>query len=375
MSVKVSIINCGQYDETLVRQAVTRAVDSLGGWSAFVQPGDLVLLKPNMIGPRSPEQAATTHPVVVKAIVQILQELGCTVWIGDSAGGAIGGLAPTAQAFTACGYTQVAAETGALLKNFDAAGTFPVTSKVITFRKGYHLAAPPFEADVVINLPKLKTHSAALYTGALKNLFGLVPGLFKAEFHRQAPTNEEFAKVIADINLNTPVQLTIMDAIVGMEGAGPTAGTPREVGLVLASTDRVALDVIAARLIGLDPQAVPIINIAGQQGLGELAAEKITIVGDYQEQPRLDGYRLPPGRNYNPRLAKFFLNVVVRMLKRRPEVDQASCRRCNICVENCPVQAIDPETRKIDYGTCIECLCCHELCPHSSVALVRRWYR
>lgn len=372
MRAKVGIVNATSYDLGEINGALERLIGAIGGWESYCKPGMTVLLKPNMIGPRTPDKAATTHPALVQAVASALKELGCTVWIGDSAGGAIGGLAPTAQALKVCGYEQAAEAAGAQIKNFDASGAHAVESQVITFRKGYHLAAPPFEADVIVNLPKLKTHSAAIYTGALKNLFGLVPGLFKAEFHRQAPTNEEFARVIADINLNTPVTLNIMDAVVGMEGAGPTAGSPREVGLLLAATDRVALDAAASRMIGLDPKVVPIIAEAYRQGLGEIEASNIEILGDYTTLPRIHGYKLPPGKKHNPKMAKFFLNAVVNAFKTRPEVNAETCRKCDICVDNCPVGAIDRATKKIDYQACIECLCCHELCPHSAVELVRQ---
>ncbi|NLY55028.1 MAG: DUF362 domain-containing protein [Firmicutes bacterium] len=373
MPAVVGIVNCRNYELAEVEQAVERLITSLGGWQAFVRPGQTVLLKPNMIGPRPPEQAATTHPAVVQVIATKLREIGCTVWIGDSAGGAIGGIAPTAQALKVCGFEAAAQAAGAEIKSFDASGVVEVTSKFFDFKPKYHLAAPVFQADVVINLPKLKTHSAAIYTGALKNLFGLVPGLGKAEFHRQAPTNELFAEVIADINRNTPITLTIMDAVVGMEGAGPTAGDPREVGLLLASTDRVALDAVACRLIGLDPAVVPIVQTAYERGLGELAAANITFTGDYAEQPVVHGYRLPAGKKRsNPKVAKFMLNTVVNLFKTRPQVNQERCRKCDICVENCPVEAIDPQSKLIDYSVCIECLCCHELCPHGCVDLVRQ---
>ncbi|MBO8126367.1 MAG: DUF362 domain-containing protein [Firmicutes bacterium] len=368
----VGVVDCPRYEESLVRAGLDRLLQSLGGWDQYVRPGQTVLLKPNMIGPRTPDKAATTHPVLLKVIAAKLEELGCTVWIGDSAGGAIGGVAPTAQALKVCGYVDAARASGAEIKNFDASGVVKVESKLLDFVGSYYLAAPPFKADVVINLPKLKTHSAAVYTGALKNLFGLVPGLAKAEFHRQAPTNEEFAKVIVDINLNTPVALTVMDAVVGMEGAGPTAGDPREVGLLLASSDRVALDAVAARLIGLDPSSIPIIATAHQAGLGEISSAAINVVGDYTGQPRIEGYKLPPGKKHNPKVARFFLNTVVKAFKTRPQVNLGTCRHCNVCVDNCPVEAIDPKSKTIDYATCIECLCCHELCPHNSVELVRK---
>ena len=173
---KVIIQECKNYELDNLISKINSGIEKIGGWSSFVRPGDKVLLKVNLIGPKTSESGAITHSEFVRAMIRILKQLGCIVWVGDSSGGAIAGIAPTAQSFKVAGYEKVAKEEGAEIKNFDREGVIEVQPQS-KFDEKMYLAKPIFEADVVINLPKLKTHSAAINTGAVKNVFGCVPGL------------------------------------------------------------------------------------------------------------------------------------------------------------------------------------------------------
>jgi len=173
---KVVISDCNEYNLELLTRKLNAGIALLGGWEKYVSPGMKVLLKVNLIGPKAPETAAITHPEFVRALVRILKGLGCAVWIGDSSGGAIAGIAPTARSLKVSGLEQVAREEGAEIKNFDREGVVEVTPESGLGGKMY-IAKPLFDADFVINLPKFKTHSAGIYTGAVKNLFGCIPGL------------------------------------------------------------------------------------------------------------------------------------------------------------------------------------------------------
>lgn len=367
----VAILRCPSYEVERIQTALEAAMDLLGGWEAYVRAGDKVLLKPNLIAPRRPEEAACTHPAVLRALIRSLNKRGCEVWVGDSAGGAIAGLAPTAQALAAAGWAQACAEEGATLLNFDREGTVPVPSRTGRLVKEFHLARPVCAADVVINVPKLKTHSSGGYTGAVKNTFGCIPGLRKAEFHRMAPELAEFAELLADIHLATRVKLNVLDAIVGMEGSGPTNGTPKEVGLLMVSPDSLALDLLAAKMIGLDPSRLEILQAAARLGVGESDLTRIVVAGDFNAPPPPVEFALPPsvlkGRRRMPR---WLLPALIGFFKTRPQIDPGKCRKCGVCRESCPVQAIDGELR-IDRRACIECLCCQELCPQGAVRLVR----
>ncbi len=367
---EVSLVKCESYEAEFIRQALERGIEPLGGWSKFLKPGQKVLLKVNLIGPVPPQQAATTHPELVRALIRICRAQGCEVWVGDSAGGAIAGISPTAKALKVAGFEAVAAEEGAKIINFDQAGAGEVPSKTGRFVKSFFLAKPVLDADVVINLPKFKAHSAAIYTGAVKNVFGCIPGLRKAEYHRLAPAPEDFGEIIADIHLACGVKLNIMDAVVGMEGAGPTAGKARKLGYLLLSQDALALDAAAIGMLGLRVQDVPILAQAARLEVGEPNLEKIRLCGDFNKLPQITDFKLPAARRRGG--SGIILKGVIKFFKVRPRIDPKRCKHCQTCVESCPVKAIDSKTKQIDYDKCIECLCCHELCLHRAVDLRRQ---
>lgn len=373
---KVIVKECESYDVNQIIKIINEGMEALGGWSQFVKPLDRVLLKVNLIGPKPPESAAVTHVEFVRAMVRILRHQECEVWIGDSSGGAIAGIAPTAQGFQVSGLEQMAKEEGALIKNFDKEGAVevPRTSQP---SETMFLAKPLFDADVVINLPKFKTHSMGIYTGAVKNVFGCLPGLRKAKYHRDAPAPEEFGAILADIHQALPLQLHIMDGVVAMQGEGPTAGDPYPAKKILISTDPMALDTVAMSLIGLHPEEVPILTEAIAQEIGISMLEKIEIFADQDALSRLENFQLPKRYQSTKKQNYKSLIKVIDFLKTRPEVNRKKCVNCNMCVESCPVEAIDRETKKIDYDLCIECLCCHELCRYEAVELKRQnfWAR
>jgi uncharacterized protein (DUF362 family) len=365
----VALLECDSYETKPLIDALNEGAALLGGWERFARPGMRVLLKINLIGPKPPESAAVTHCEFVRALVRILKGRGCEVWIGDSAGGAIAGIAPTDEGMEVSGMARVAAEEGASIKNFERCGSRAVAPEDAPGRV-YNLAKPAFEADLVINLPKLKTHSAAVYTGAVKNLFGLVPGLRKAEYHRSSPSSEAFGTVIADINKCLRPALHIMDGIIAMQGAGPTAGTPYPAKKILMGTDPLALDAVACAMLGLDLGELPMYRDSLRRGIGEWRLSSIRLLGPLAAIPRLAGFKIPRELKVGRLMGKLF-GRMIDMMKKRPVIELSACVDCGTCVESCPVQAIDRATKAIDYSICIECLCCHELCIHEAVRLRR----
>ena len=365
---KVIIKDCTAYRIDILKKQIEAGVELLGGWDRFVSAGMKVLLKVNLIGPKTPDTASITHPEFVRVLTQILKKRGCIVWIGDSSGGAIAGIAPTARGFLVSGLEKVAHEEGAVIKNFDREGVIEVTPSSGYLDKMY-LAKPMFEADFVINLPKLKTHSAGIYTGAFKNLFGCIPGLRKAEYHRLAPNSKELGLMIADIHRNVNVGLHMMDAVTAMQGEGPTAGEVYHAGKILLSTDPLALDVVGAAMLGMKIEEVPILMSAKEKEIGESALNKIEISGDYDSPPNLPGFKLPKKFRSTKQGNHKVLVRLIDLLKTRPRVNHKLCKNCNMCVESCPVQAINKNDKKIDYSFCIECMCCHELCMYKAVEL------
>jgi len=365
---KVVIQECKNYElETLIEK-INAAIEILGGWDKFVKPQDKVLLKVNLIGPKPSNSAATTHAEFVRAMVRILKGRNCTVWIGDSSGGAIAGIAPTAQSFKVAGYERVAEEEGAEIKNFDREGAVAVKPES-QCEETMYIAKPMFDADVVINLPKLKTHSAQIFSGAVKNVFGCIPGLGKAKYHKMAPDPSDFGNIICDIHKATKIQLHIMDGILAMQGEGPTAGSTYQAGKILISEDPLALDVVAGKMLGLNVEDIPILETARKRNLGEGFLNNIILAGDYGQIPRLGGFKLPRrfggAKKHNN---KMVVNVI-NFFDTHPRINLNKCRKCNTCVDSCPVHAIDRETKQIDYNACIGCMCCHELCMFKAVEL------
>lgn len=366
---KVVIKNCENYNIDILVQNINEGIDNLGGWDKYVYEGANVLLKVNLIGPKTSDSGAITHVEFVRSITKILKEKGCNIFIGDSSGGAIAGIAPTRESFISSGIEKMANEEGAIIKNFDKEGVVKCDNNLVY--GPMYIAKPIFDADVVINLPKLKTHSAAMYTGAVKNLFGCIPGLKKAYYHKIAPNPLDFGNVIVDINKSCKIDLHIMDGIESMEGEGPTGGSVYESKKILISEDPLALDLVASKMIGMDSDNIPILKIAQKRNLGESNLDKIQLLGDYSILPKLYNYKLPKNYSSNKRKNHNSVIKVIDFMKARPKVNLKKCKSCNMCVESCPVSAIDKKSKIIDYDKCIECLCCHELCLHKAIDLKR----
>lgn len=364
----VVVQECKSYELDRVIAKINSGIELLGGWDRFVKPGMKVLLKVNLLGPKPSGSAAITNSEFVRAVIRILVQRQCRVWVGDSSGGAIPGRAVTGKSFAVSGIEKVAAEEGAEIKNFDREGVVEAGRKDNSGEVLF-LAKPMFEADRVINLPKFKTHMVAAYTGAIKNLYGCIPGLKKAEYHKSAPTSAQFGEILADINQALKVDLHIVDGIVAMDGQGPTTGNPYAANKILIGTDALALDAVACKMINLDIGEIPFYKASIERKLGEHRLERIKVAGDYSAPPVLPGFKLPfkitRGKLLN------LMSVFINFMKARPQVDLQQCKRCNVCVDSCPVKAIDKESKRIDYKTCIECMCCHELCMYKAVELKR----
>ncbi len=357
----VSVVGCEAYALDAVRQAVTAVLAPLGGMEQFVRPGMRVLLKPNLLSATDLEQAVTTHPAVVEAVVEQVQAAGGTALIGDSPAGPVAEQPPV---WRVGGMAGVAERTGAKLVAFDG-----VTWKRLN-GNDYHVARPVLEADLVINLPKLKTHTFALYTGAVKNLFGIIPGTRKRELHCRAPSLPEFSEVLVDMLDLVQPGLTLMDGVVGQEGHGPgPGGTPRRYDCLAASTDGVALDAVITQAMGFRPGEVLHLNQAERRGLGVADTNGVRVEGDRQA---LDwGPVDRPKFLFNFRLPAWIGDWVGRAVQMRPRLDEAECAGCGRCVEVCPAEAIHPVNGKpphFDLDACIGCFCCAEICPRGVIS-------
>ena len=356
---KVSIIKCDTYEREKVHDAVKRAVDSLGGMAEFVKPGMKVLIKPNLLSARPPEDAVDTHPEVVRAVVRLVKEAGGRIILGDSPGGYGKNIN---EVYEISGIKKVAHEEGVDLVKFTSAkfvDTMPISRYV-------------FDCDRFISVPKFKTHCITMITAAIKNTYGTVIGLHKAACHSKAPGEAEFAKVIAKVFSIAKPNLTILDGIVAMEGDGPSSGDPRKTNLIMAGADAVAIDAVLADIIGLNPLDILVTKEAYAMGLGEANTANIELVGDDIKTVKVTGFKLPQTMPM-----RLLPNVVAKgiapLVRFKPYIDSAICTRCNLCKITCPVNCItiEKDRCKIDYKVCVRCLCCHEVCPYKAIGIRR----
>jgi uncharacterized protein (DUF362 family)/Pyruvate/2-oxoacid:ferredoxin oxidoreductase delta subunit len=363
----VSIVRCQDYEQTRVDTAIDESIKNIGGLDQFIKQGTRVHIKPNLLTAKTPDKAATTHPSLVKSLVNRVMERGGAVTIGDSPAGIS---RPIEEYWNATGMEKVAAETGATLVKLEKKG---VVERNIDGRS-YFIASAVAEADVVINVCKLKTHNLTLFTGAVKNIFGSIPGFKKSEYHKQAPKVEQFSEIIVDIFSAVKPELSIMDAVDIMEGNGPSAGKPRHLGLILAGKDAVALDAIAAKIVGFADDEIFTTEQAYQRGLGEKNIENIVIDGESIEAFRDLQIALPTNR-FQRYIPSSVVKVLGKLIWVRPKPDENRCERCGACIVTCPTQAMIPKEGfpVIDYKKCISCFCCDEVCPHNAIDQDMSW--
>jgi uncharacterized protein (DUF362 family)/NAD-dependent dihydropyrimidine dehydrogenase PreA subunit len=367
---KVALARCGSYERDEVSRAVGEVLEHLGGMSRFVSSGDGVLLKPNLLSAKAPDRAITTHPAVIEAVVDAVRAAGGEPSIGDSPGGALRGIE---RVWANTGLLDLSERTGAPLVSFEASGATEVAGEL----GSYMIARPVLEADAVIGLPKMKTHVLTLYTGCIKNMYGAIPGFGKGRLHSVAPRPGPFSRIVVDVYSLVAPRLHIMDAVVAMEGNGPSGGRPRHVGAIVGGVDPVAVDTVVAGMMGYRDGKVATTRIAAAKGLGTMRRGDIEIVGEDPAAFDLDGFELPGTTMLN-----FIPSPVIRALRPwiwiYPEMSkERGCRaeKCALCVRSCPVRAIEMTGSGpvVDRKKCVECLCCHEVCPEDAVEVRLSW--
>jgi uncharacterized protein (DUF362 family)/NAD-dependent dihydropyrimidine dehydrogenase PreA subunit len=337
--------------------------------AAFVSPGQRVLLKVNLLSRATPDRAVTTHPEFVRALVREVRAAGGTPLVGDSPGGP-NTIGQIKRLWADTGMAAVCAEEGVDLVLFDD-DIVRVPSPGATLYSAFTLGRAVLDADVVISVPKLKTHGFMMFTGAVKNLFGCIPGLEKAQFHLKVPDRDDFGAMLVDLMLACKPRLAIMDAVVGMEGEGPAGGTPRHIGAIIASSDCVALDVIASAIAGLDPMEVYTNHAAAQRGLGPSSIDEVDVEGVRWQELAPADFALP-ARDVSSRMPRWIAPRVRAWVTAKPFLERpADCTRCGSCQRSCPVGAITmtPDGPVFDASTCIRCYCCQELCPPQAIGL------
>ncbi len=375
----VSITRCDNYDVPKVYKAVKQTLEQVDGIHKLLGQKKKVLLKLNLLSSSlGPEYAVNTHPAVVRALVDFFQkEVGAEVYIGDSCGSLRDG--STNKAFRVTRLDKVAEDTGAKWVNFDQDKHIDIKKTNGATLPAFRMARTVKDVDLVVSVPKLKTHGLTKYTGALKNTLGVIPAKGKKDVHIQAPKPTDFAQALIDIYEEVVPHLVLMDAIVGMEGNGPNAGDPRKIGLILASNNGVAMDAVASSIIGFEPLGIPTIRYAQERGLGTADLNKIDVKGERLKDVSIPDFKKPGNAahdfamNYMPGFlfAKFF-DISCDSYS---TVYEPNCTKCYACIKNCPVQAITPtgtgETARVDKEKCIGCFCCDEVCDYKAIVMER----
>lgn len=373
--MKVSVTQCKSYNEAQADAALQALLAPLGGLD-WVKPGMNVGIKANLVTFLKPEAAATTHPVLLCALVKMLRQRGAHVTVGDSPGGL----------YTKLYLERIYAVTG--MKAVEAAGAklnYDVSTKQANFpearsAESFTYTAWLDECDAIINFCKLKTHGMMSLSAAAKNMFGVIPGTVKPEYHYRFPEPSAFADMIVDLDEYFRPRLSIIDGVVGMEGNGPTAGSPRAVGLLIASESPHAADLIGSAIIGLSPQEVPTLMAAIRRELIPDAPQKLETVGtDWREHILTDYQKVKTVRSlrFNRESEKFFGRIsaafIDKALASVPKVQERECVGCRECEKVCPADAITMVSKKprIDRQKCIRCFCCQEFCPKGAMKVHR----
>lgn len=371
---EVSIVRCAEYMQDECTRALTQVLEPLGGLE-WVQPGMKIVIKANLVSAMKPDKAATTHPALLAALTRLLIARGASVVIGDSPGG-LYNAAFLNRVYAATGMHE-AEEAGAVLNHNFSQNTADFPEAHIA--KHFTYTAYLDGADAIISFCKLKSHGMMSLSAATKNLFGVIPGTMKPEYHFRYPDPMDFAGMIVDLNSYFKPRLFLVDAVQTMEGNGPTAGTPRYMGALLAGTDCHRVDLVCAKLIGLDPMAVPTLRAAANFGLCPESADEVEIsgsVGDFaiSDFKRIERKRSLQFESILPgKAGKLFGKIAQKALRSSPRLQKSECVGCGLCANVCPAKAIEIVEKKasIDKSKCIRCFCCQEFCPKGAMKVRR----
>ena len=341
-----------------VRPAVDRAFEIF----PMELRGKRILIKPNLLRASEAKEGIVTHPAVLRAVVEKVETMDpASIVVGDNPG--LFGYGENEESFKITGLMEAAKGYYQNIGNDSQKVDFNAE-----FMPTVSLSKIVLDADIIISLPKFKTHGLTVITGAIKNSYGFLPGAQKAKLHKAAGSPERFHEVIVNVfRLRVP-DLFIVDAVVGMEGNGPASPDLRSIGLILASSNAVALDSVMAMMMGCDPGRLHFLRKAKEAGLGDYDLSTIEVIGELK---RLPDFKLPPLGGQAIFRNETMQAMIHNRTLLRPQADPELCTGCGICVEQCPVSALtmNDDLPQVDADTCITCFCCQEICPEKAMIL------
>ncbi len=361
----VHATRCGSYDPEQIRTQISQHLDRYEKFKKL--DGKRILLKPNILSASDPAKAVTTHPLFLEAVIIELKSRGASLIIGDSPGGLFN-RNTLAKAYRATGFEELSKKHDVEL-NYNTAyhgekhpeGHFVKSFNIADYIRGH---------DLIIALPKIKTHMFTGLTCAGKIMFGAIAGIQKMGFHTRFPDRADFSKMLLDLTDLTSPDLFLVDGIQGMEGEGPQNGTPRDVGVIISGKDHISIDLFVSRMVGLDAGSLAILKGAIDMGLmGE--NDPIPATGGGARFKLTTPFVSAEGKRIVREPPRIFKRAIVNITTKKPRVNKAKCTGCGICMENCAGNAIlmiDGKAR-IDYSKCIRCYCCHELCQYEAMDL------
>lgn len=346
-----------------------------GELQKLVKDTSKILIKPNMLSKNKPENAVTTNPMILDCVIGVLNEFGAlnkNITVADSSGGPSNSKILQSN-YRVCGFTDITEKHKVNLYT-ELEGVKVKTDGILV--KEFEIIKPAVESDIIINLPKFKTHVMTGMTGAVKNLFGVVPGLKKAEFHMRFPEKENFSNMIVDLCETIKPEFTIVDGIFGMEGDGPSGGQIRNFGLLIGGTNPYNIDLYISHIMGFKPEELPILSSAIKRGLCSEEFNNDMILGNIELCNPIENFLRPNSYSVDfsdkmPRAIRWATPSIERLLAPKPKINRNICIGCGKCRDICPQHTIEIKDKKayISRKGCIKCFCCHEMCPEKAIEI------